>query len=126
MVFQEKPGDEIINSEGQFIQINKVEPIINDRNQDIISIVRDKKIAQSIKKYYRTNNVDHFKFSRPFRDTSKNWITTSNDADNVANLWLERTIMKTSYLLPGILKWFPVESSETFNVSGLIIYGWNI
>lgn len=41
---------------------------------------------------------------------------TSNDPDNVGNLWLERTIMQTEYPLPGILKWFPVKSSETFNV----------
>jgi hypothetical protein len=79
-------------------------------------MAHNKNVAQSIVKYYRTNNVDQFKFSRPFRDSSKNWMSTS-DPDNVANLWLERTIMKTEYPLPGILKWFPVENSETFNVS---------
>ena len=110
----EKPGDDIINSDGQFIQINKVEPIINVKNQGIHA--KDKNIAQSIVKYYRTNNVDEFKFSRPFRDSSKNWISSS-DPDNVANLWLERTIMKTEFALPGILKWFPVISSETMTVS---------
>lgn len=112
----EKPGDDIINSDGQYIQINKVEPIFSDRNQGIQAMVRDKNVGQSIVKYYRTNNVDQFKFSRPFRDSSKNWMSTS-DPDNVANLWLERTIMKTEDPLPGILKWFPVESFETFNVS---------
>jgi dedicator of cytokinesis protein 1 len=112
----EKPGDDIIISEGQYIQINKVEPIVSDRNQELNLMSHDKNISQSIVKYYRTNNVDQFKFSRPFRDVSKNWMSTS-DPDNVANLWLERTIMKTEYPLPGILKWFPVESSDTFNVS---------
>lgn len=117
MLFIEKPGDDVINSEGQFIQINKVEPIVSDRNQELQALAHDKSISQSIMKYYKTNNVDQFKFSRPFRDPSKNWMLSSNDPDNVGNLWLERTIMKTEYPLPGILKWFPVESSETFNVS---------
>lgn len=112
----EKPSDEIINSDGQYIQINKVESIIGDRNQKIQAMAHDKNIAQAIVKYYRTNNVDQFKFSRPFRDSSKNWMSTS-DPDNVANLWLERTIMKTEDTLPGILKWFPVENSDTFTVS---------
>lgn len=117
----EKPSDEILNSEGQFIQINKVEPIVSDHNQNIQAMSQNKNIAQSIIKYYRTNNVDQFKFSRPFRDSSKNWRATS-DPDNVANLWLERTIMRTELPLPGILKWFPVESSETFTVSFKLFY----
>lgn len=112
----EKPSDEIINSEGQYIQINKVESIINERNQKIHDISHTKNIAQNIIKYYKTNNVDSFKYSRPFRDSSKNWMTT-NDPDNVGILWLERTILKTEDTLPGILKWFPVESSKTFSVS---------
>lgn len=110
----EKPGDDIINSDGQFIQINKVEPLVNTKHQGVHS--NDKNIVQSIVRYYRTNNVDEFRFSRPFRDSSKNWMSTS-DPDNVANLWLERTIMKTQFALPGILKWFPVVSSETITVS---------
>lgn len=112
----EKPSDEILNSEGQFIQINKVEPILSNRNQELDSMSQEKNISQSIVKYYRTNNIDQFKFSRPFRDSSKNWMS-SVDPDNVGNLWLERTVMKTEYPLPGILKWFPVVNSETFNVS---------
>lgn len=119
----EKPNDEILNSEGQYIQINKVEPIVSERNQEIQNIAESKNIAQSIVKYYRTNNVDNFKFSRPFRDNSKNWQEgQTNDPDNIGNLWLERTIMKTEFPLPGILKWFPVESSETFNVRLLTFY----
>ncbi|CRL05400.1 CLUMA_CG018000, isoform B [Clunio marinus] len=112
----EKPSDDILNSDGQYIQINKVEPIISEKNKEIQTFSQDKNIAPLIVKYYRTNDVNQFKFSRPFRDVSKNWMSSS-DPDNVANLWLERTIMKIEYPMPGILKWFPVESSETFNIS---------
>lgn len=37
-----------------------------------------------------------------------------------ASLWLERTVLVTSHPLPGILRWFPVVSSETFLVSPLM------
>lgn len=110
----EKPGENIINSDGQYIQINKVEPIISNENREMQS----KNIPQSILKYYRYNKIDEFKFSRPFRDSSKNWSSsTDSDSDNVGNLWLERTVMRTLYSLPGILKWFPVVTSTSFNVS---------
>nr|AKO62845.1 mbc isoform a [Prodiamesa olivacea] len=112
----EAPGPEIVNSEGQYIQINKVDPIVSDRNSRFRNMSGTKSIAQPIAKYYKSNNVDEFKFSRPFRDSSKNWISTI-DADNVGNLWLERTIMRTEFPLPGILKWFPVEQSEAFKIS---------
>ncbi|KAG5670986.1 hypothetical protein PVAND_001211 [Polypedilum vanderplanki] len=112
----EKPGEDITKSDGQYIQINKVEPIMSEKHQKLYESAQSKRIAKSIVKYYKTNDVDHFKFSRPFRDTSKNWMSSS-ESDNVGNLWLERTVMKTLYPLPGILKWFPVETSETFNVS---------
>lgn len=112
----EKPNDETLNSDGQFIQINKVEPIIGEGNRKIQDMAQNKNIPQPIIKYYRTNIVKKFKFSRPFRDSSKNWMS-SNDSDNVGDLWLERTVMTTQYSLPGILKWFPVETSETYNVS---------
>lgn len=108
----EKPDEMIINSKGQYIQINKVEPIVSEGNRELQS----RNIPQTILEYYRFNNIDEFKFSRPFRDSSKNWMS-STDPDNVGNLWLERTVMKTLYSLPGILKWFPVVTSESFNVN---------
>lgn len=36
-----------------------------------------------------------------------------------ASLWLERTVLVTSHPLPGILRCFPVTSSETYLVSPL-------
>lgn len=107
----EKPSDNIISSAGQYIQINKVEPIVCEKNREL----QGRNIPQSILKYYRFNDIDEFKFSRPFRDSSKNWMS-STDPDNVGNLWLERTVMRTLYSLPGILKWFPVVTSQSFNV----------
>lgn len=58
MATLEKPSDSIINSEGQFIQINKVEAIVRDRNEEMHKMTHNKNVAQSILKYYKTNNVD--------------------------------------------------------------------
>ncbi|XP_059611933.1 dedicator of cytokinesis protein 1 isoform X1 [Phlebotomus argentipes] len=101
------PGQDVMQSDGQFIQVNSVEPIMAEENERY----EDKIVAQQIVKYYQTNNVQKFKFSRPYRDGK----STSNDS--VANMWLERTIMQTTYPLPGILRWFPVEATETFKIS---------
>ena len=111
----ERPSDEIINSDKQYIQINKVEPISNEVILKSHENMPNRIIPAPIIKYYKTNGVDEFKFSRPYRDSSKNWMSTS-ESDNVGNLWLERTVMKTLYPLPGMLKWFPVTTSKTFNV----------
>uniref|UniRef100_A0A1L8DMR3 Putative signaling protein n=1 Tax=Nyssomyia neivai TaxID=330878 RepID=A0A1L8DMR3_9DIPT len=101
------PGVDITQSDGQYIQVNSVEPIMADDNLRY----EEKIVAQQIVKFYQTNNVQKFKFSRPYRDAK------GAEGDSVANLWLERTIMKTTYSLPGILRWFPVESAETFKIS---------
>lgn len=34
-------------------------------------------------------------------------------------MWLERTNLVTSFPFPGILRWFPVTSTHTFDVSPL-------
>lgn len=100
------PGEDITRADGQFIQINSVEPIINDEYRHFC----EKNVAKPIVKYYLKNSVQKFKFSRPYRDGDKN-------SDSVANLWLERTMLKTAEPLPGILRWFVVESTETSRIS---------
>ncbi|XP_031633258.1 dedicator of cytokinesis protein 1 isoform X3 [Contarinia nasturtii] len=102
------PGDEIKQGDGMFIQINSVEPIM-DVNAEAFA---EKNIAQEIVKYHLNNNVQKFKFSRPYRDHK-----IDSDENSVTNLWLERTVMKTKFPLPGILRWFEVIQSETFKIS---------
>ncbi|XP_055631515.1 dedicator of cytokinesis protein 1 isoform X1 [Toxorhynchites rutilus septentrionalis] len=102
------PGSEIRQSEGQFIQIVKVDPVSRD-----IRIGKDKKnIASNIMRFYQSNNVSEFQFSRPIRDSS-------GGGDDIANTSYERTILRTTDALPGILRWFPVRSSETVIISPL-------
>lgn len=99
------PGDEITQSDGMFIQINSVDPIMDAK----MARFKEQNISLEIVKYHLTNNVQNFKFSRPYRD--------GGDDSSVSNLWLERTVMKTNFPLPGILRWFEVIHSETYKIS---------
>nr|CAD7263934.1 unnamed protein product [Timema shepardi] len=68
----------------------------------------------------RVNDVQKFRFSRPFHRRDPG---VTGDADNeFASLWLERTVLVTSYPLPGILRWFPVTSADTYQSLSTPLY----
>ncbi len=72
-----------------------------------------KNVHDRIVGFYRVNNVQRFSFSRPFHRGPR-------DEDNTfSSLWLERTILTTSHVLPGILRWFPVVDTLVFELSPL-------
>ncbi|XP_029018297.1 dedicator of cytokinesis protein 5 isoform X1 [Betta splendens] len=102
------PGDDIINSSGQYIQSFTVKPVLTFPHQ-----FKDKGVPEQILNYYRTNEVDQFQYSRPFRKGEK-------DPDNeFATMWIERTTYITAYRFPGILKWFEVKSASVEEISPL-------
>uniref|UniRef100_A0A671X9T0 Dedicator of cytokinesis 5 n=1 Tax=Sparus aurata TaxID=8175 RepID=A0A671X9T0_SPAAU len=93
------PGDNISNSPAQHIQSFTVKPVLTVPQQ-----FKDKGVPEQILNYYRTNEVDQFQYSRPFRKGEK-------DPDNeFATMWIERTTYISAYRFPGILKWFEVKS----------------
>ncbi|CAG2058639.1 unnamed protein product, partial [Timema podura] len=95
------------------VQINKVDPLMDERKQRLSG----KPVSDQILRYHRVNDVQKFRFSRPFHRRDPG---VTGDADNeFASLWLERTVLVTSYPLPGILRWFPVTSADTYQVSPL-------
>eukprot|EP00058_Branchiostoma_floridae_P022855 XP_002608345.1 hypothetical protein BRAFLDRAFT_91300 [Branchiostoma floridae] len=102
------PGPEILESPSQHLQIFKVDPILEERRE-----FRGKPVADQILNFYKVNEVQKFTFSRPIRKGDR-------DSDNeFANMFLERTNYVTAYKLPGILRWFEVTSTNTFEVSPL-------
>ncbi|XP_063896326.1 dedicator of cytokinesis protein 1 isoform X4 [Helicoverpa armigera] len=110
------PGPEITESDGQYLQINAVEPVMGDK----LKRLSGKPIAEQILQYYKHNNVDKFEFSRPFHRAEESLDGSSDDLSNqneFATRWLERTELEISEKLPGILRWFPVESQRTYEVS---------
>ncbi|KAJ8285850.1 hypothetical protein GJAV_G00031660 [Gymnothorax javanicus] len=102
------PGDDICNSPGQHIQCFTVKPVLT-----LPKKFKDKGVPEQILNYYRTNEVDQFQYSRPFRKGEK-------DPDNeFATMWIERTTYTTAYRFPGILKWFEVKSISVEEISPL-------
>ncbi|XP_050357378.1 dedicator of cytokinesis protein 1 isoform X1 [Nymphalis io] len=114
----DEPGEDITESDGQYLQINAVTPIIDDIWKNKFG----KSVDEQIIRYYEHNNVKKFVFSRPFH-RHEDSITDSTDdlsgANEFATRWLERTELEISDTLPGILRWFPVVSTRTYWVCPL-------
>ncbi|XP_048268470.1 dedicator of cytokinesis protein 1 isoform X5 [Bombus terrestris] len=118
------PTSEVLESNHQYVQINRVDPLMDEKRHRLSG----KPItAEAVLRYHRVNDVQRFRFSRPApkKDLTS---TTANSGDKETNtvtsnefaaLWLERTVLVTSHPLPGILRCFPVTSSETYLVSPL-------
>ncbi|CAN7990561.1 unnamed protein product [Ixodes hexagonus] len=102
------PGKDVTESQCQYLQINKVDPIMNNAQR-----FQNKPVHDQILKYYRVNEVNKFTYSRPLRRGEKD-----SDSD-FGNIWLERTTLETAYMLPGILRWFVVVKTHTVEVSPL-------
>ncbi|KAI6651319.1 hypothetical protein LOD99_5285 [Oopsacas minuta] len=63
--------------------------------------------------FYKVNNVSRFRHSRPFHKGEK------DKANEFKTLWLERTVYSTNAKFPGLLKSFPVISTEIREISPL-------
>ena len=73
----------------------------------------NKLASDQILRFYRVNRVQQFSFNRSFHQGVR-------DSDNpFSSLWIERTILTTSYVLPGILRWFPVVQRRVLKISPL-------
>ncbi|CAH0721003.1 unnamed protein product, partial [Brenthis ino] len=119
----DEPGNDITMSEGQYLQINAVTPIMDEKWRALLGKSVDDHLVRS---YYEHNNVKKFHFSRPFHKTD-DAITELTEgkkedlmrANEFATRWLERTELEISDTLPGILQWFPVVSTRTYWVCPL-------
>ncbi|XP_050594602.1 dedicator of cytokinesis protein 1 isoform X5 [Bombus affinis] len=126
------PTSEVLESNHQYVQINRVDPLMDEKRHRLSGKPITAEAVLSLfsfshLRYHRVNDVQRFRFSRPApkKDLTS---TTANSGDKETNtvtsnefaaLWLERTVLVTSHPLPGILRCFPVTSSETYLVSPL-------
>uniref|UniRef100_A0A671KFL3 Dedicator of cytokinesis protein 2-like n=1 Tax=Sinocyclocheilus anshuiensis TaxID=1608454 RepID=A0A671KFL3_9TELE len=102
------PGDDIKNSNMQYIQCFTVQPVL-----EIPPRLRNKPVPDQIINFYKSNYVQRFQYSRPVRRGKV-------DPDNeFASMWIERTTFITAYKLPGILRWFEATSMTHTTVSPL-------
>lgn len=98
------PDQEITDSDGQHLQIKTVDPLVELKDR-----FRGKLLHPHIISFYEGNQVQKFSLSRIFKRESY-W-----GENEFASRWVERTVMKTQYPLPGILTCFmvtEVNSSE--------------
>ncbi|CAL7938045.1 unnamed protein product [Xylocopa violacea] len=120
------PTTEMLESNHQYVQINRVDPLMDEKRHRLSG----KPItAEAVLRYHRVNDVQRFRFSRPapkkdltstaVNSGDKERETSTVTNNEFASLWLERTVLVTSHPLPGILRCFPVTSSETYLVSPL-------
>ncbi|XP_008197863.2 dedicator of cytokinesis protein 1 isoform X2 [Tribolium castaneum] len=105
------PGEDITESDKQYVQINKVDPVMDEKKHRFSG----KPVSEQILNYYKVNDIQKFTFSRPFIRKDP-YI---DDKNEFGHLWLERTELTTTYPLPGILRWFPVSSSTVHEISPL-------
>ncbi|XP_073911286.1 dedicator of cytokinesis protein 5 isoform X1 [Castor canadensis] len=102
------PGEDIKSSPKQYMQCFTVKPVMS-----LPPGYKDKPVPEQILNYYRANEVQQFRYSRPFRKGEK-------DPDNeFATMWIERSTYTTAYTFPGILKWFEVKQISTEEISPL-------
>uniref|UniRef100_A0A672NBP4 Dedicator of cytokinesis 2 n=1 Tax=Sinocyclocheilus grahami TaxID=75366 RepID=A0A672NBP4_SINGR len=98
------PGDDIKNSNMQYIQCFTVQPVL-----EIPPRLKNKPVPDQIINFYKSNYVQRFQYSRPVRRGKV-------DPDNeFASMWIERTTFITAYKLPGILRWFETTVSPLEN-----------
>ncbi|XP_003378178.1 conserved hypothetical protein [Trichinella spiralis] len=90
------PGEEIKRSNGQYLLINKVDPIYDDQIKTIPTPVKDSHCT-----------------------LSKEWPVADEQENEFGLMWLEKTILVTSCRFPGILRWFLVSSESQVELSPL-------
>ncbi|KFD46483.1 hypothetical protein M513_12625 [Trichuris suis] len=113
------PSDEIKSSGEQYLQINKVDPVCDEQMKRISGRIKDPHILW----YHKCNEVQKFSFSRRISRRLSDCTSSSVDEqqeNEFGLMWLERSILVTSCLFPGILRWFPV-TSESHRLEGLTV-----
>ncbi|CAG5118885.1 unnamed protein product, partial [Candidula unifasciata] len=100
------PNESLKHGDAQYIQIVSVKPIPAERPEFV-----GKEVPSEISCFYNTNEVDTFQFDRPYHREGK-------DPNNeFKTLCLERTIIQTSYKLPGILRWYEAISTRVVQLT---------
>ncbi|KRZ77497.1 Dedicator of cytokinesis protein 1 [Trichinella papuae] len=99
------PSEEIKKSNGQYLLINKVDPIYDDQIKTIPTPVKDSRITNAT--MFRNCTL------------SKEWPVADEQENEFGLMWLEKTILVTSCRFPGILRWFLVSSESQVELSPL-------
>ena len=88
------PDEQVVNSNEQYLAIFRVDPIMKESVKRKFS---GNLVNEKIIKYYHFNAINEFMFSRP---KMKGERSASNE---FASMWIERSVFKTDFEMPGIL-----------------------
>ncbi|CAH2210660.1 jg26222, partial [Pararge aegeria aegeria] len=97
----DEPPDDIVHSDGQYLQINAVTPVMAEKWQWLL----DTPVEDRVLRYYEHNNVSKFEYSRPFHRPEDSIVTGDSKEDvsganEFATRWLDRTELQISDPLP--------------------------
>ncbi|KAJ6223195.1 hypothetical protein RDWZM_001740 [Blomia tropicalis] len=94
----DEPDETIVNSNGQYLSIFRVDPIMEEKVQRKFS---GNIVDENIVRYYHFNEINKFMFSR--RTVKNIGQDEMNVTNEFASMWIERTEYQTAFTLPGIL-----------------------
>lgn len=102
----ETPGRDVQDAKVQCIQAVAVRPIPSEKLKNL----QEKFVNTNISCFYKSNDVQKFELRRPY-------YAEGYAKDDVAGLWVDRTVMETVTSLPCILKSSMIRKVETTKVS---------
>lgn len=102
----ETPGRDIQDAKVQYIQAVAVRPIPSNKLKNL----QEKFVHTNISCFYKCNDVQTFELRRPY-------YAEGFAKDDVAGLWVDRTVMETVTSLPCILKSSMIRKTDVSKVS---------
>lgn len=108
------PDQNLLQSNGQHIQICSVKPIPSQKKNLILSSAPEK-----IRTFYRVNDVSQFQFDRRIQKLASTDSSPPPPEDNneFKYMWIERTAMRTDSELPSVLRWLEIVQKEIDELS---------
>lgn len=107
-----EPNDEIRFSTNMFLQIMPVNAEA-DRTKEVFVNTETPPIVRA---YYEHNTTNLFSFARPIAQKD---INNSSSENSLANLWVEKTFLRTEDSFPTVLRRSEIASVEIVRISPL-------
>ncbi|GAB1608686.1 dedicator of cytokinesis protein 4 isoform X7 [Argonauta hians] len=106
LIHNNPPDEAMKKGDQQYIQISSVKPFKADQGEMV-----NHTIPREVKSFYQVNEIDTFLYDRPYHRGEK------DKTNEFKSLCIERFVIKTVEKLPGILRWYEVESIEVENLT---------
>lgn len=102
------PHDDILYSDGQFLQVTAVTP---EPDRDSL-IFKSADVPAMVRNFYERNSVNKFSFSRPVNKNIDEYGQQKTIGNEFVDLWTEKTTFTSEEVFPTVLR-----RSEVINVT---------